>query len=184
MSMPIVNRSATVEEIRTMLRESPLGALRQMLPDAAILDACRACGHTFRRRLYDPVVTVLHYLAQAIQREQSFAATWQELWAPLAADFPEVASAAPDDSALTHARARLPVAVLVAAATSPPRRCATSKRTRTAGRACGSWPSTAPPFPCRASRPSSSTTAPTAPGPPPSGILWRGSAPSWPSAPR
>jgi hypothetical protein len=110
--MPIVNRSATVEEIRTMLRESPLGALRQMLPDAAILDACRACNHTFRRRLYDPVVTVLHYLAQAIQREESFAATWQELWAPLAADFPEVASAAPDDSALTHARARLPVSVL------------------------------------------------------------------------
>jgi hypothetical protein len=112
MSMPIVHRQASVEEIRTMLRETPLGALRQRLPDAAILDACRACDHRFRRRLYDPVVTVLHYLAQAIQREHSFAATWHELWAPLAADFPEVASAAPDDSALTHARARLPVAVL------------------------------------------------------------------------
>ena len=37
--MPIVNRSATVEEIRTMLREPPLGALLQMLPEAAILNA-------------------------------------------------------------------------------------------------------------------------------------------------
>lgn len=112
MSMPIVNRRVTPEEIRTMLRESPLGAFRQMLPDAAILDACRACGHEFRERLYGPVVTVLHYVAQAVQREQSFAATWQEFWGPLAADFPEVARAAPDYSALTHARARLPRGVM------------------------------------------------------------------------
>ncbi|MCX5685779.1 MAG: IS4 family transposase [Planctomycetota bacterium] len=110
--MPIVNRRVTSEEIRTMLRESPLGALRQMLPDAAIHDACRACGHEFRQRLYDPVVTVLHYLAQAVQREQSFAATWQDFWAPLAADFPEAASVAPGFSALTHARARLPQGVM------------------------------------------------------------------------
>jgi hypothetical protein len=110
--MPIVNRQATTEEIRTMLRESPLGAFRQMLPDAAILEACRTCGHEFRKRLYDPVVTVLHYLAQAVQREQSFAATWQDLWTPLAADFPEVAGAVPDLSALTHARSRLPKGVM------------------------------------------------------------------------
>jgi hypothetical protein len=111
-SMPIVNRQVTTEEIRTRLRESPLGAFRQMLPDTAILDACRTCHHEFRKRLYGPVVTVLHYLAQAVQREQSFAATWQDLWTPLAADFPEVAGAAPDHSALTHARLRLPKGVM------------------------------------------------------------------------
>lgn len=112
MSMPIVHRPATGEEIRSLLRQSPLGAVRQMLPDQAILDACRACGHRFRRRLCDPVVTVFHYLAQACQREESFAATWQELWTPLAADFPELAQAAPKHSALTHARSRLPKEVL------------------------------------------------------------------------
>ena len=112
MSMPIVNRTATDEEIRTMLRQSPLAAMRELLPDAAILEACREAGHAFRRRLYDPVVSVLHYLAQAIQREHSFAATWHELWAPVAADFPEVASAAPAPSALTHARSRLPMGVM------------------------------------------------------------------------
>jgi hypothetical protein len=110
--MPIVNRRATAEEIRTMLRQSPLGAVREMLPDAAILEACREAGHTFRRRLYDPVVTVLHYVAQGLQREESFAATWHEFWAPLAADFPEVASTPPDHSALTHARSRLPKALM------------------------------------------------------------------------
>jgi hypothetical protein len=111
-SMPIVNRQATAEEIRTMLRESPLAALREMLPDGKILAACRDCGHTFRQRICDPVVTVMHYLAQAVQREHSFAATWQELWAPVAADLPEVACAAPDHSAFTHARGRLPGAVM------------------------------------------------------------------------
>ena len=116
MSMPIVKGEATSEEIRSCLRELPLGALRQMLPDASILDACRRAGYAFRRRQYDPVVTVLHYLAQAIQREESFAATWHELWVPLAADLPGVAATPPDPSALTHARGRLPVAVMQALA--------------------------------------------------------------------
>jgi hypothetical protein len=110
--MPIVNRQASAEEIRTRLRESPLAALREMLTDGDILAACRDCGHTFRERVYDPIVTVLHYLAQAVQREHSFAATWQELWAPLAADLPQIACVAPDYSALTHARRRLPKAVM------------------------------------------------------------------------
>lgn len=116
MSMPIVNHRASSEEIRMRLQESPLAAFREMLPDRAILAACRACGHRFRRRRYDPVVTVLQYLAQAIQREHSFAATWQELWTPLAADLPRIASAAPDYSALSHARGRLPKEVLQALA--------------------------------------------------------------------
>jgi hypothetical protein len=110
--MPIVTRCDSVEEIRTRLRQTPLGALRQMLPDSAILEACRACKHQFRRRRYDPVVTVLHYLAQALQREESFAATWHDLWTPAAADVPAVAQASPDPSALTHARCRLPAGVL------------------------------------------------------------------------
>jgi hypothetical protein len=111
-SMPIVTPCDRVEEIRRRLRQSPLGAVRDLLPDRAILEACHACGHRFRRRQYDPVVTVLHYLAQALQREESFAATWHDLWAPAAADVPAVALVRPDPSALTHARTRLPLAVL------------------------------------------------------------------------
>ena len=84
--MPIVTPCDRVEEIRTRLRQTPLGAVREMLPDRALLEACQACGHAFRRRQYDPIVTVLHYLAQALQREVSFAATWHDLWTPAAAD--------------------------------------------------------------------------------------------------
>lgn len=100
------------ERVRRTLREAPLGALRDLLPDRAILDACKACGHSYRERRYGPVVTVFHFVAQAIQREESFAATWQEFGTALAADLPDLPVRSPDLSALTHARSRLPKEVL------------------------------------------------------------------------
>lgn len=131
MSMPIVHRAATLEEVRAALREAQLAPLREMLPDAEILRACRECGYEFRRRAFDPVVTVLHFVAQAIQHEESFAATWQELWTPLAADFRELASTRPALSGLTHARSRLPVEVMRSLAD---RACGESE-----GHACDTW---------------------------------------------
>ena len=112
MRMPIDHRDVELEEIRTRLREAPLCAIRQMLPDEMIFRACREHSYSWRQRKYDPVVTVLHFLAQAIQREESFAATWQELWTPLAAEFPGVAEAGTEPSALTRARARFPTEVM------------------------------------------------------------------------
>ena len=70
MPMPIVHREVSLEEIRARLRESPLAAVRGLLPDRMILDACREHGYEWRERLYGPVVTVLHFLAQAIQRPE------------------------------------------------------------------------------------------------------------------
>lgn len=112
MAVSIVHREATPEEIRRMLRERPLAAVRELLPDRVVLDACRRHGYTWRERTYGPVPTVLHYLAQAIQREESFAATWQELWVPLAAQFPGIAEAGLRHSGLTHARGRFPKEVM------------------------------------------------------------------------
>jgi len=103
---------ASLEEIRAALREAPLTALREMLPDGKILEACRFCGHQYRERLYGPEVTVFHFLLQAVQRDESFAGTWQEMWTPLAAEYPELASHGFDSGALAHARARLPREVL------------------------------------------------------------------------
>jgi len=112
MSICIDKSGAKLEQVRRALREAPLVALRELLTDREILDACRACGHRFRDRRYGPVVTVLHFVAQAIQRENSFAATWQELWTPLAASFPEMAVDRFVPSGLAHARARLPKEVI------------------------------------------------------------------------
>ena len=110
--MSIVQSSVDLERIRRVVREAPLVALREQLTDHDILDACRACGYRFRRRRYDPVITVFHFLVQAVQREESFAATWQELWTPLAAACPELNLAGSDLSGLTHARRRLPRSVM------------------------------------------------------------------------
>ncbi len=93
-----------------MLREAPLVALRQMLPDSEIMTACEAAGHRFRRRLYDPVVTVFHFLLKAVQREESFAATWQQLWTNVAAEI-GLEGRRFNSSAISQARSRLPKAV-------------------------------------------------------------------------
>lgn len=110
--MDIGTAPSRVQGIPDRLREAPLAALRRILTDDVVLQACRKHDYEWRERLFGPVVTVFHYLGQAIQREVSFAATWQELWTPVAADFPEIAGDSPDRSALTHARARFPRAVM------------------------------------------------------------------------
>ena len=111
-STSIVQRRPSAQEVRTAIRQAPLVAIRELLPDRQILEACRRCGHRFRQRQFDPVVTVLHFVAQGLAREESFASTWQELFTPLLAEFPQVGLAEKDDSGLTHARARLPRQVL------------------------------------------------------------------------
>jgi len=108
----IVFAGTSLEQIRTALHQAPLAAIRQELTDDRIVDACAACGYVWRERLYGPAITVLHFVAQALQREMSFAATWQELWAPVAAQFPDLDTQELDTSALTHARSRLPKGVL------------------------------------------------------------------------
>lgn len=107
----IVNANSGLEQIRSALEQSALVAIRQELTDQNILDACHACKHVWRDRLFNPIVTTLHYIQQALQRESSFAATWQDLWVPVAAACPDYLSRS-DPSALTHARSRLPQGVL------------------------------------------------------------------------
>jgi transposase len=107
----IGNSELTADEITRLLRESPLVPLRQMLPDREILAACHRAGYdTYRCRRNDPVVTVQHLLLQAIQREQSFAATCPELAAPLRAKGVGATGCTP--AATSQARSRLPKAVL------------------------------------------------------------------------
>lgn len=108
----IGSASTTSQEIRDMLRQAPLSAIRQELTDRDILNACKACGYVFRERRYGPVLTVFHFLAQAIGREDSFASTFQELWTPLLSAFPDLAAHHFDPSGLTHARSRLPGEVM------------------------------------------------------------------------
>ncbi len=111
--MKIIGSSGRIlETVRKALGEGPLVALREHLTDQHIINACDEHGYVYRNRQYGPVVTVLHFLAQAIQREESFAATWQDLWTPLIAEFSEISLQGSDLSGLTHARKRLPRRVM------------------------------------------------------------------------
>jgi hypothetical protein len=82
-----------------------------MLPDRLILNACRRAKYAYRQRVFDPVVTVFHFLIQAIQREHSFAATWAELWGAVAVAF-GLRNQRFNSSAMSQARSRLPQAVV------------------------------------------------------------------------
>jgi len=82
-----------------------------MLPDKDILGACTQAGYAFRRRLYGPIVTVFHFLLQALQREESFAGTWEELWSSVIATM-GMDKCKFNSSALSQARSRFPKAAL------------------------------------------------------------------------
>jgi hypothetical protein len=101
----------SVKNISAALQEAPLCALRRMLPDRDILDACAEAGHSFRNRFYGPVVTVFHFLLQALQREESFAATWEELCTPVVAEF-GISACSFSSSVLSQARSRFPKAAM------------------------------------------------------------------------
>jgi hypothetical protein len=111
MYVQIDKEPLSLEAIQRLLRENPLVPLRLMLTDEQIYAACRKAKHEFRERTWSPVVTVFHYLLQAIQREESFAATCPPLIAPLIA-VSNLDAAHFTSSATSQARSRLPKAVL------------------------------------------------------------------------
>jgi hypothetical protein len=104
---PIGKNQPGLESCRTVLRETLLQAVRELLPDREILQACAQAGYAFRDRLFGPIPTVLHFLMQAIHREESFAGTWQELWTPVATAL-ELSDVSFNSAALSQARSRIP----------------------------------------------------------------------------
>ena len=108
---PIDATHAKSSTISSALETIPLSSIRQILPDRAILDACRQADYDFRRRLITPVVTVLHMLLAALWPEESFNASWQVLWSAFKSRYPECPRFGPSRGDVAKARARLPLAV-------------------------------------------------------------------------
>jgi len=69
-----------LEPIGTAMKEVSLNSIRQVLPDSAVEEACRAIGYTYRERKISPILTVLHLILTALWPEESLAASWQVLW--------------------------------------------------------------------------------------------------------
>ena len=93
------------------LQKITLNSIRKVLPDHAIDQACRDVGHRFRKRALTPIVTVLHMILAALWPEESFAASWDVLWAAAVSHFPDRAGKSPSSGSLAKARARLPLAL-------------------------------------------------------------------------
>lgn len=89
-----------LEEVRARLKQGQLNALRDLLPDRLIDQACREAGHEYRDRLLSPLVMVFHYLAAALWPEDSFNAAAQSGGIPATT------------GSLSKARQRLPQAVM------------------------------------------------------------------------
>jgi hypothetical protein len=92
--------------ISSLLESVSLNSIRQILPDRAILEACRAAGYSFRHRCITPVVTVMHMLLSAIWPEESFNASWQVLWDTFHSHYPELDCRSPSPKPVNASRWR------------------------------------------------------------------------------
>lgn len=97
------------EKICNLLEKITLNSIRKVLPDSAIQQACNEVSYQYRRRVITPIITVLHMILAAIWPEESFAASWQVLWASVAGRFGQTAGKSPSLGSVAKARARLPI---------------------------------------------------------------------------
>jgi len=91
------------------LESVTLNSIRRVLPDKVILNACRQADYNHRNRFITPVLTVLHMILAGVWPEESFAASWQLLWASFAANYPLMAGRSPSRGTVSNARKRLPL---------------------------------------------------------------------------
>lgn len=105
----IGNGSEFLKRIRLGLHTQTLNAVREVLTDGVIEDACREMGLFFRKRMLTPTVTLLHMVLAALWPEESFAAGWQVMWDILVSRQPDAAGKSPSSGSLSKARGRLPL---------------------------------------------------------------------------
>jgi hypothetical protein len=106
----IDTQSEISENISDTLEQITFNSVRKVLPDSVIMDSCKEAGYHYRRRTITPIVTVLHMLLAAIWPQESFAASWQVLWAAFSSRFHEAGSRCPSLGSVAKARARAPLA--------------------------------------------------------------------------
>ena len=95
--------------ISQKLEQVTFNAIRKILPDHFIIQACQSIGYKYRERKITPIITVLHMIMAAIWPEESFNASWQVIWANFASWFPSLTGHSPARTNVAQARARLPI---------------------------------------------------------------------------
>lgn len=69
-------RKKKLEDFRCKLESGQLNALRELLPNKVIEQACEDSQFYFRTRLLTPLVTVFHMIGAALTKEGSFQSAW------------------------------------------------------------------------------------------------------------
>ena len=106
---PIGTDAVRSSGVSSRLQQVTFNSVREVLPDRVIEQAGRDSGHTYRRRIFTPVVTVFHMILSAIWPEESFQASWHLLWDCVVGAFPALQGRCPSSGALAKARGRLPM---------------------------------------------------------------------------
>ncbi len=102
---------AKTSNFSTDLESVTFNSIRKVLPDRAIIKACRQADYDYRKRIITPIVTVLHMVVAAIWPEDSFVASWQLTWSAFAGNCPCFAGQSPHGGSVVKARKRLPLQV-------------------------------------------------------------------------
>ena len=97
------------KKISQKLEQVTFNAVRNILTDHSIMQACKSIGYTYRERKITPIITVLHVIIAAIWPEDSFNASWKLVWSNFASLFPSLAGQCPARTNVARARARLPI---------------------------------------------------------------------------
>lgn len=99
-------------KISEMIEQTTLNSVRKILPDSAIVQACRACKYKYRSRLLTPVVIVLHMIMASIWPEESFNASWQTMWLSMVGKKTDAKGKSPSRGTVSDGRNRLPMEVI------------------------------------------------------------------------
>ncbi len=103
------NRRQDSPAISEKIVATTLNTIQKLLPESKIRQTCNEVGYTYRDRILNPAVVVLHMILAALWPEESFNAGWQVLWTAVAGRFPKLQGQSPSRGSISKARRRLPL---------------------------------------------------------------------------
>jgi len=109
----IVPEEDSVKAFWANFRSHAFNSVRGVLTNRMVSTACRVAQWKYRVRCLSPVLVILHMVLAAIWPEESFAASWNVLWASANAQHADDRTEVhpPSSGSLAKARQRIPLAV-------------------------------------------------------------------------
>lgn len=109
----IVSADDPVKAFWENFKTHAFNSVRGVITDETVFSACRAAQWSYRERCLPPMLVILHMVLAAIWPEDSFAASWQVLWAGACGQRADENTdvSPPSSGSQAKARQRIPAAV-------------------------------------------------------------------------